>query len=369
MPDRGVPSSAAIDRYGDDHHTSVGVRTHTTTQQWQSFEMRMRHRRAERCRLRAEIAIEAGLPDEAREALDEARRLQPELPGLIATEERMAVAKLPQVPAATNQPAVRQGGLAAVVSLALMAGFAGWLMSGEPAAPPASAAAAEFAAPSPVPESTLHTPPANASQVTAEAPGNIAREPAATATPLVMAAPVIEVPPATMPRSTPSPERLALTQTSADFAPSTTVPVPPAAPVPSLPAPAAEVVREPNVRGEPRPEPGRAPSAPSAETKVRAALSRYEAAYSTLNASAARAVWPTVDGNALGRAFDSLQAQQISLSNCTVLVTDQSARANCSGSATWTPKVGGGTRTEPRQWTFDLEQSGDLWEIVRATAR
>jgi hypothetical protein len=111
------------------------------------------------------------------------------------------------------------------------------------------------------------------------------------------------------------------------------------------------------------------PRAPSAEVNVRAALSRYEAAYSTLNASAARAVWPTVDANALGRAFDSLEAQHISLGTCSVLVTGQSARVTCSGSATWTPKVGGGTRTESRRWTFDLAQAGDAWEIVRATAR
>jgi hypothetical protein len=76
-----------------------------------------------------------------------------------------------------------------------------------------------------------------------------------------------------------------------------------------------------------------------------------------------------VDANALGRAFDSLQAQQISLGNCSVLITGQSARARCSGSATWTPKVGGGARTEARQWTFDLAHAGDLWEIVRATTR
>jgi hypothetical protein len=103
--------------------------------------------------------------------------------------------------------------------------------------------------------------------------------------------------------------------------------------------------------------------------KVRSALSRYEAAYSTLNASAVRAVWPTVDANALGRAFDSLQEQRISLGNCSVFVTGQSAHAYCSGSATWTPRVGSGTRTEPRRWTFDLEQAGNLWEIARATAR
>src|SRR5687767_2743193 len=167
MPDRGVPSSAAVDGYADGPHTSVGARTHTTTQQWQSFEIRMRHRRAERCRLRAELAIDAGLPDDAREALDEAKRLQPELPGLSSTEERLASASLPPVPAA-RAPSVRPRSVAAVMSLALMAGFGAWLMSGKPAPPPASAAAAPLAAPlvatSPVPEKTSHAPEAVATQ-------------------------------------------------------------------------------------------------------------------------------------------------------------------------------------------------------------
>ena len=35
------------------------ISSHTATHQWQSFEFRMRHRRAERCLLRAEMALEA----------------------------------------------------------------------------------------------------------------------------------------------------------------------------------------------------------------------------------------------------------------------------------------------------------------------
>ncbi len=58
------------------------INSHTSTQQWQSFEFRMRHRRAERCLLRAEMALDAGLDDEAREALDEAERLNSYSPKL-----------------------------------------------------------------------------------------------------------------------------------------------------------------------------------------------------------------------------------------------------------------------------------------------
>src|SRR5687767_13031732 len=60
------------------------ISSHTATHQWQSFEFRMRHRRAERCVLRAEMALEAGFEEDAREALDEAARLNSENPKLAA---------------------------------------------------------------------------------------------------------------------------------------------------------------------------------------------------------------------------------------------------------------------------------------------
>jgi hypothetical protein len=382
MPDRGVPSPATIDADRDLRLTAVArARNHTTTQQWQSFEMRMRHRRAERCRLRAEVAIEAGFPDEAREALDEARHLQPELPGLVSAEERLAVAAPTLSPESALRPPVRRRRLAAGVSVVLAAGFGGWLISSEPAAPRAPVAAAKPAQVAPSPEATSGAPeaadatPADASNVAAEIPrdvGNAARPPA---TPEVTGAPVIEMPPPRPRTATRSAEAPPATQIRADPPPAPTAPAAASpsvvVPTPGLPAAGPEPVQEADVYVEPRPAPvtTSTPRAPSAEVNVRAALTHYEAAYSTLNASAARAVWPTVDAAALGRAFDSLQAQRISLGNCSVLVTGQSARATCSGSATWTPKIGGGTRTESRRWTFDLAQAGDAWEIVRATAR
>ncbi|PYR55584.1 MAG: hypothetical protein DMF85_19220 [Acidobacteria bacterium] len=66
--------------------------SHVATGEWQSFELRMRRRRAERCLLRAEIALEAGYPEDAREALDEARRLAPGVGGLADLEGRIAAA-------------------------------------------------------------------------------------------------------------------------------------------------------------------------------------------------------------------------------------------------------------------------------------
>jgi hypothetical protein len=102
---------------------------------------------------------------------------------------------------------------------------------------------------------------------------------------------------------------------------------------------------------------------------VRSVLARFEAAYSALNASAAQQVWPTVDARALARAFDGLESQRVSLGNCAITVNNAVARAECSGSTTWTPKVGGGSRTERRQWRFELARTGTAWRIVGAEAR
>jgi hypothetical protein len=106
-----------------------------------------------------------------------------------------------------------------------------------------------------------------------------------------------------------------------------------------------------------------------ARAAVRATLARYEAAYSNLNVSAARAVWPAVDERALSRAFDGLSSQHVALDRCDVTVTGPTAHATCSGSAEWTPKVGGGQRRQSRRWAFDLANAGGTWQIVRADAR
>ena len=98
-------------------------------------------------------------------------------------------------------------------------------------------------------------------------------------------------------------------------------------------------------------------------------LAQYEAAYSTLNADAAQAIWPAVDGRSLARAFQSLESQRVSLGQCALAIDGGTARADCDGSATWTPKVGGGSRTESRHWKFELQNTGGSWQIITAAAR
>jgi hypothetical protein len=134
------------------------------------------------------------------------------------------------------------------------------------------------------------------------------------------------------------------------------------APVASVPTPALSPVPVPVSPPPP-------PSSQSDERLVRATLSRYEGAYSSLDAAAASAVWPGVDRRALSSAFQGLSSQRVSLGQCSVRVSGATAQADCSGSAQWTPKVGGGPQTAARQWQFDLKNVGNDWVITRAMVR
>jgi hypothetical protein len=68
--------------------------SHTATQQWQSFEIRMRRRRVDRCVLRAAVAIDAGQLDDARAALEEVERLDPHEPAIQPLRTRLSDAEL-----------------------------------------------------------------------------------------------------------------------------------------------------------------------------------------------------------------------------------------------------------------------------------
>ena len=99
-------------------------------------------------------------------------------------------------------------------------------------------------------------------------------------------------------------------------------------------------------------------------------LGRYRSAFSALDASAARTVWPSVDARALGRAFDQLEQQQLQFDSCKITVSGGSATAACGGRARYVPKVGSKSmRDERRQWTFDLTKVNDAWRIERVASR
>ena len=103
---------------------------------------------------------------------------------------------------------------------------------------------------------------------------------------------------------------------------------------------------------------------------MRSVLDRYRQGYSTLNADAVAAAWPSVNNRSLARAFDQLESQRFDFSNCRITVNGTQAEATCTGTASFVPKVGNRTqRSESRQWTFSLVRVNDGWIIRRADSR
>jgi hypothetical protein len=217
------------------------------------------------------------------------------------------------------------------------------------ATPPVSLAGLELAEPratSPAPSAAPDAVPAPAVSSPPPPPLTAALEPAAIAT-------VEETIPVASQPALPS------SAAPVDFPPPSPAPVasaPPPAPSSALPAAARETA------------PAEAPAV-AAAAGVRSALMRYESAYSRLDADAARAVWPALDGKALARAFDGLASQEVSLGACEVRIAGEMAIAECAGSATWTPKVGGRSHRQSRHWQFRLREVGEAWQIVSATVR
>lgn len=345
--------------------------SHTTTGEWKSFEQRMRRRRAERLLLRADIAAEAGFSEDARAALAEAQRICPTLPGIAAVEQRIHTADTAQPPSAAAPRYPRHAYVSLAAALVILAIGGVWQASHVQRLPAHTLPAIVPAAPAPpatlaaVPHVGVvveHVPivamigtsgrasdPSTAARVD-ESRTSISTEPVAALVDRV----VRSAPEATEAVEVPSPS----VQPVSDLSVHTST-APPVLNVgqPIAAAPSFSAVSDG----------GRAASAVRDETLVRRTLGRYAAAYSSLDADAAQAVWPGVNRGALARAFDDLASQQIALRECRVDVTGGRARAACAGSMTWRPKVGSGSpRTEPRNWEFELAKAGDDWQILTA---
>jgi hypothetical protein len=123
------------------------------------------------------------------------------------------------------------------------------------------------------------------------------------------------------------------------------------------------------------PPPAASPSSavvrqPDDQVKISQVLQRYRAAYDSLDAGSARAVWPSVNEAALARAFDGLASQRLVFDGCDVrLRGDAAADVTCHGTTRYIPKIGNrDPRVEPRTWNFTLRRSGADWNIVSARA-
>ena len=406
---------------------------HTSTDEWQSFEQRMRQRRIDRLLVRARLAREEGHEDEARVALEEASELRgepiappafeqpPEIficdladddltafdHEVVANTQEVDVVDLPLYPElaiASEKPRSSWGPRVAGMLTACVVLF--WFTGPRVSQPPAMAVAGvqpQPAARSPRtnPPSSLQSEAQSVPQPTPTelAPVRLAVTEVAASTAPVDSSPVPAGPPVSLaglgvaePRAT-TPEPSARPESIAPPAPVPPEPAPTAVPatvpVSSPPTPTLEVVTPPLVptpppvasAPEPAPPPASSPanSAPpevaptvqpsAAAAGVRRALMRYESAYSRLDADAASAIWPALDRKALARAFDGLASQEVSLGSCEVRIVGESAVADCAGSATWTPKVGGRSHRQARHWQFQLKSVDAGWQIVSATVR
>ena len=384
MPDLGMPAAAP-----------PRPASHTATHEWQSFEMRMRRRRAERCVVRAEVALDAGFEEDARRVsrsgLPESRRFASSSAARRRAERlrrAAGVAAAALVVAlgaavmmlrddAPAAPGVVEASPPALVETSA-AGTTGVVASvTEPAlaVDPGLAAATErsttVADAGDAAGAATETAPREAARIDVPARDAIQRDGGSAAPD---AAPVKRPSALDTPAAIPQPLPRVADAPARTLAPplSTVDAVRPAAGSGSPPVAAPAVSETPvlDLPGTPAAAPPPpALAAPSAEPQVRAVLARYEAAYSNLDAGAAQAVWPSVDGRSLTRAFDGLESQHVSLGRCAITVNGASASARCNGTATWTPKVGGGTKTEAREWRFQLVNTGGAWTIVQAEAR
>ena len=340
---------------------------HTATGEWQSFEMRMRHRRAERLALRAEVAAEAGCLDDADTCLAEARMLAPGLAAVSQAERIVAGFREPPPPPA---PPVRRTSVryaaGATVAAAVIAGTLFLASSAGDSAPtgtnpPVLALAAPVAAPVPPSPRPSAVIPGTDRPVAAPADQRIV-----SGDPLREAAPTPQEFPAQSPPDVTPPE-IGVREIGVR-APVTVAAAPAVESIPETAA-VAGVIEPASLPAAPVSMPAPIVTEPSPETLVRGVLNQYAAAYNRLDAGAAQRVWPGVNRAALSRAFEGLSSQRVSLGNCAVSVTGAAARAQCAGSTTWSPRVGAGERTEDRRWTFNLARSGSEWRIVSASVQ
>jgi len=382
--------------------------SHTATGEWQRFEFRMRRRRAERLVERAKVLIEAGSFQDARPALEEARALWPAAPGLHELEERIAIGReerlatareeriaIERVPAIPDVHPSRWKEVAAAAATVLFAGAAAaaaltraWNVlpardaraivepipivarapvtlqdesqSVEPVQPDASEPSEPVRPIEPAEsvgaatQPSVAEPKADAPVAELKADPRVAEPKVETPRPIVSVA-LPDAPPSRAPLDTALPEAAR---------PDVTTPAPVTTPSSSSsPPPAPAPVRSSSIAAR---ADGINTPVPPQEPPVRNALARYAAAYSDLDVDAVKRVWPGVNRAALTRAFESLISQRVSLGDCRIQVQGAAARARCTGSATWTPRVGGGAHTDARTWNFDLERSAAGWQIVSA---
>jgi hypothetical protein len=321
---------------------------HTATGEWQSFELRMRRRRAERLTLRAEVALDAGFPEDARGFLDEARRLAPNLRGLTAVQQRLdhpeSVVAMdggsPQVAAVSLRRRALPlaiGGAAAVVALVMAA-------RPSPIAPVVDGRMFSLAVPDAVPRHVPLPPEVRSPASVSTAAQSMRRDG-------VDVPPLPDIAPARPGRDGETPDDWVAVARPVPASVTQLVPLPSVsretAPI------AAGSAALPVLDGIASTPPGATVSAGAlpevaslpADRAIRATLDRYAAASTSLAAAG---------------------APRVSLGECRIDVLGPAAHADCSGTAIWLRIGEQSPRTEPRQWTFELTRAQAGWQILSA---
>jgi hypothetical protein len=135
----------------------------------------------------------------------------------------------------------------------------------------------------------------------------------------------------------------------------------------SFARPAINVTAPPLTRVQPIPI---ATRSVSEEALVRQLLDAYTGAFERRDVRATKALYPTVDGKALARAYEQITSQRLTLESCGITISGSTANARCRGSATFQPRIG----TRPvqiasREWTFDFSKQDTSWRIVNTYVR
>jgi tetratricopeptide (TPR) repeat protein len=382
---------------------------------WRGFEQRIQERRFRALIETVNTSIVAGNATGARVALEEARELRPDAPELDAFEARVAA-----VPAATpvreatpgTRIWVRAMGAAALllIGVSMLIGLE-WMRPSETIAPmPISAPApivipaedlrvAEGPEPAPPAEPTIDDDDFVPAIITPPEPTLRPRGTTGTTgtfTPAItsVSGPIAFNQPLNRPLSQP-PAVLIERRAVVDEPPLRPVgEVPddyvaqplgnraaaasdadlmrsPVAPVRMPPSTAPPVV---TAAALPTPAPATVASAvnlsPGEQSRVEDVLRRYARAYDSLDASAARAVWPSVNEKQLAKAFQDLASQNVSFDSCDIDIRGAVANASCRGQQSYVGKVGDrAPRTEPRTWRFELRRDGEAWKIENAETR
>lgn len=128
-------------------------------------------------------------------------------------------------------------------------------------------------------------------------------------------------------------------------------------------------LREAIVPNSPGPLPY-SPIARAADLRdIQRVLNRYRDAFSVLDVSAVKEIWPAADAATLAQDFRGLAAQNYDYNGCRIVTDGTRADAYCLGIAEYRPVGRSRMRTDPREWQFTLLKGRQNWRINTAVTR